>query len=33
PPLFLQPINFDAIYAEQQRRRAEASAEGQALNS
>ena len=33
PPLFLQPINFDAIYAEQQRRRAEASADGQALNS
>ena len=27
PPLFLQPINFDAIYAEQQRRRAEAPAE------
>ena len=34
PPLFLQPINFDAIYAEQQRRRAEAPAESQnTLNS
>jgi preprotein translocase subunit SecB len=34
PPLFLQPINFDAIYAEQQRRRAEGSAETPAaLNS
>ena len=27
PPLFLQPINFEAIFAEQQRRRAEAPAE------
>lgn len=33
PPLFLQPINFDAIYAEQARRRAEAPAMGQTLNS
>lgn len=33
PPLFLQPINFDAIYAEQMRRRAEAPATGQTLNS
>lgn len=33
PPLLLQPINFDAIYAEQMRRRAEAPAAGQALNS
>ncbi len=33
PPLLLQPINFDAIYAEQMRRRAEAPATGQALNS
>jgi preprotein translocase subunit SecB len=27
PPFFLQPINFDALYAEQLRRRAEAPAE------
>ncbi len=33
PPLFLQPINFDAIYAEQVRRRSEAPATGQTLNS
>ena len=33
PPLLLQPINFDAIYAEQVRRRAEAPATGQTLNS
>lgn len=33
PPLYLQPINFDAIFAEQQRRRAEAPAETPALNS
>lgn len=33
PPLFLQPINFDAIYAEQLRRRAESPATGQTLNS
>ncbi len=33
PALFLQPINFDAIYAEQMRRRAEAPAAGQTLNS
>ena len=25
PPFFLQPINFDALYAEQLRRRAEAA--------
>jgi preprotein translocase subunit SecB len=30
PPFFLQPINFDALYAEQMRRRAEAPAEGAA---
>jgi preprotein translocase subunit SecB len=28
PPFFLQPINFDALYADQMRRRAEAPAEG-----
>ena len=33
PPLFLQPINFDAIFAEQQRRRAEAPAQSPTLNS
>lgn len=33
PPLYLQPINFDAIYAEQQRRRSEAPAESPTLNS
>ncbi|WP_440225256.1 protein-export chaperone SecB [Dokdonella sp. MW10] len=34
PPLLLQPINFDAIYAEQVRRRNEAPAgAGQTLNS
>jgi len=34
PPLFLQPINFDAIYAEQVRRRNEAPVgAGQTLNS
>ena len=33
PPLLLQPINFDAIYAEQVRRRSEAPATGQTLNS
>lgn len=32
PPLFLQPINFDAIYAEQVRRRAEAPAASPQLN-
>ncbi|MET0225501.1 MAG: protein-export chaperone SecB [Dokdonella sp.] len=26
PPFFLQPINFDALYAEQQRRRADSAA-------
>jgi preprotein translocase subunit SecB len=26
PPFFLQPINFDALYADQQRRRAESAA-------
>lgn len=29
PPFFLQPINFDALYADQMRRRAEAEATGQ----
>ncbi len=33
PPLFLQPINFDAIYAEQVRRRAEAPAASPQLNA
>ncbi|MEZ5460289.1 protein-export chaperone SecB [Dokdonella sp.] len=33
PPLYLQPINFDAIYAEQMRRRNETPAESPALNS
>ena len=33
PPLYLQPINFDAIYAEQMRRRSEAPAVTQTLNS
>lgn len=28
PPLLLQPINFDAVYAEQVRRRTEAPAQG-----
>ena len=32
PPFFLQPINFDALYAEQQRRRAEGGA-AQAANA
>jgi preprotein translocase subunit SecB len=33
PPFFLQPINFDALYAEQQRRRAEsATGEGAKLS-
>lgn len=32
PPLFLQPINFDALYAEQMRRRSE-GAPAQALNA
>ncbi len=32
PPFFLQPINFDALYAEQQRRRAE-SGTGEAANA
>ena len=32
PPFFLQPINFDALYAEQQRRRADAGAD-QAANA
>lgn len=33
PPLYLQPINFDAIYAEQMRRRSETPAESPTLNS
>ena len=32
PPFFLQPINFDSLYAEQQRRRLE-SADGQAAHA
>jgi len=32
PPFFLQPINFDALYAEQMRRRAE-SGTGEAANA
>jgi preprotein translocase subunit SecB len=33
PPFFLQPINFDALYAEQQRRRADsATGEGAKLS-
>ena len=32
PPFFLQPINFDALYAEQMRRRAE-SAPGEGANA
>ncbi len=29
PPFLLQPINFDALYAEQQRRQAEAGSDGE----
>ena len=32
PPFFLQPINFDALYAEQQRRRAETGS-GESANA
>jgi preprotein translocase subunit SecB len=33
PPFFLQPINFEALYAEQQRRRLDASAQGAGANA
>jgi preprotein translocase subunit SecB len=33
PPFFLQPINFDALYAEQQRRRADSAGEGAGANA
>jgi len=33
PPFFLQPINFDALYAEQLRRRTEAGAGGASANA
>lgn len=33
PPFFLQPINFDALYADQQRRRAEAADTGAGANA
>ena len=33
PPFFLQPINFDALYADQQRRRAEGTGEGAGANA
>jgi preprotein translocase subunit SecB len=33
PPFFLQPINFEALYAEQQRRRTDAAAQGAGANS
>jgi preprotein translocase subunit SecB len=33
PPFFLQPINFDALYADQQRRRTEASGQGAGANA
>ena len=33
PPFFLQPINFDALYAEQQRRRVESSSQGAGANA
>jgi preprotein translocase subunit SecB len=33
PPFFLQPINFEALYADQQRRRAEAAGEGAGANA
>jgi preprotein translocase subunit SecB len=32
PPFFLQPINFDALYAEQQRRRADSTNQGAGAN-
>ena len=33
PPFFLQPINFDALYADQQRRRAEGAGQGAGANA
>lgn len=33
PPFFLQPINFDALYADQQRRRAEGAGTGAGANA
>jgi preprotein translocase subunit SecB len=33
PPFFLQPINFDALYADQQRRRAEGAGAGAGANA
>ena len=33
PPFFLQPINFDALYADQQRRRMEAQGQGAGANA
>jgi preprotein translocase subunit SecB len=33
PPFFLQPINFEALYAEQQRRRTDAAAQGAGANA
>ncbi|HJT97199.1 MAG TPA: protein-export chaperone SecB [Rhodanobacteraceae bacterium] len=33
PPFFLQPINFEALYAEQQRRRADAAGQGAGANA
>ena len=33
PPFFLQPINFDALYADQQRRRAEGAGQGAEANA
>ena len=33
PPFFLQPINFDALYAEQQRRRADSTNQGAGANA
>lgn len=33
PPFLLQPINFDALYADQQRRRAEGTGQGAGANA
>jgi len=33
PPFLLQPINFEALYADQQRRRAEAAGQGTGANA
>jgi len=33
PPFFLQPINFDALYAEQLRRRSDAAGQGTGANA